>query len=136
MDLRQMFQEVLDMPHKERVDLAKQAFSAFAKEFSDKETFTAFLGILVAISAAVDGKVSEEEYQLFIDISGLSFSRNEFFDLVSNNASTEAYELVDEVVDNMSNDGKKGALLFALAFMTSDGELTVNEQKLFAILLN
>ena len=136
MDLKQMFQETVNMSHNERVNLAKASISKLAQELKNDDLTLSFLVGLATICSATDGKVSDSERQLFNDLTGANLSFEEFFNLVSNNTNEEAFEVVNNAVDSLTNDGKSAAVLFALAFLAADEQLTTDEQKLFAILLD
>ena len=136
---RKFYQQMADLAFEERVNMAVQSFDAVWAELkarkvpSDKAV--AIVNMLIAVGVSGDRVTSAEEHELYNAI----FQRNDdyelFYELTNGGAQETMIEMIDSIVDIMSEEGKQAACMLALCFISADGELTPAEIAVFEKLL-
>lgn len=135
-----IFQEFLSLSHAQRVERGRVSagflLSQLEKEgFSDEDQLIV-LASLARFFVSADRSCDEGEYKLFIDITGASLSRQEFFNLTNNGMQRDFVEKLLGFVHTLSEDGKTAAAIFGLAVCSADGEIHENEKAAVAAIYN
>lgn len=101
---------------------------------NSEEAFIVFLS-LVSTFVAADKKVSEEEYNLFVDMTGFKeeVSFEDFKKIMLNLTNKEVVEACDGILDNLPITYKLLALTVGLGFCVSDGKVTKAEERLLEL---
>ena len=137
---REFYQQMADMAFEDRVHLAVQSFDAVWQELKNKgvpaDKAVAIVNMLIAVGVSGDRVTSAEEHELYNAI----FQRNDdyelFYELTNGGAQETMIEMIDSIVDIMSEEGKQAACMLALCFISADGELTPAEIEVFERLLS
>ena len=139
MTLKELMQQVLDLDEAGRLKLAGSSLTTMYEELEkcgvtgDKAGSFVIACIKTFVSA--DRSCSMEEYQFIKKLYNLDMSYDEFFDMTNHGADDDYVTWFDEMIDSFTEDGKYAVCTFGLCILTTDGTLTVEEQKLFARIL-
>lgn len=92
------------------------------------ESFAKFMTIYGSF-VTIDSKVTQEEYELFTKITGVSASYNEFLDAIKDSSKYNVIEAIDQFVD-ANEDMKELVINMGLAICAYDGEISEEEKVL------
>lgn len=92
------------------------------------ESFAKFMTIYGSF-VAIDSKVTQEEYEFFIKITGVSASYDEFLDAIKDSSKYNVIEAIDQFVD-ANEDMKELVINMGLAICAYDGEISEEEKVL------
>ncbi len=137
--LDQLYKAYLALTPEERVSNAKKAYLTLRKELSEKgydqtDSLELILG-LIGVLSCVDGVPGKKEHALFADITKSPITYDQFLHLIQGTKTPEMVEGADHLVDSLSVKGKDAACVFALCFLSADGEIDVYERELFEKLI-
>ena len=133
--LEELFQEYVNLSHVERVKKAIEAsqyiIGVLKENNWEPKDINTFLTCVTILFANADGKIAEEEYSLFKDITKGPITREEFRALADTFDADKFVDDMDEMIDGLPDDIRGAIFQYGLAFLSADDKLTVNEQKLF-----
>lgn len=92
------------------------------------ESFAKFMKIYGSF-VTVDSNVTQEEYELFRKITGVSASYNEFVEAIADSNKYDVIEAIDQFVD-ANLEMKKLVVTMGLVICAYDGEITDEEKVL------
>ena len=92
------------------------------------ESFAKFMKIYGSF-VAVDSNVTQEEYELFRQITGVSASYNEFVEAIADSNKYDVIEAIDQFVD-ANLEMKELVVTMGLVICAYDGEITDEEKAL------
>ena len=135
-----IFQEFLGLSHSERVKRGQVGAGILLDEmekkgFSNEDQMILFAS-LARFFVSADRSCDEGEYRLFIDMTGFSLSRQEFFDLTNNGLQRDFVENLLGFMHTLSEDARSAAAIFGLALASSDGHIHENEKAAVAAIYN
>ncbi len=81
----------------------------------------------ICTALAVDGKFSDLEYQFVKDVTGLTYSYDEFKTVVQNFYSDKWVAATDKLVDACPDEIKQYLISFCLAFVAVDEKISREE---------
>lgn len=117
---------------------AKEAYESLQQEMIragySKDDAVAIACLLIRAAVDADEYASEEEYQLFSEVTGIEADRHEFFGLAKMGSEKGFVKTVDEMVDAFKRPAKQAALKLVKAFIDVDGVRTESEQALLDLL--
>lgn len=128
--LNQLLQRYVNMSYDELLDLAKYSLSQFIGTVingTGTESASKLLAVITAACLGADGKLSALENKFFNDLLDTDDSYAENLEFVRNLGNDEARELVDGLVDSLSDDEKAAAVSFCLCFLAVDETITRDE---------
>lgn len=135
MKIEVLFAEYKNLNKQQLVEKGRAAYAVFGEKmdragYNEKE-IVEFATMLVRLAAGADRYGSQEELDLFQQITGIETDKYEFA-LMSKNANDESFIAgIDAVVDSLAQDAKDAALRFAAIFFASDNHLNEKEIALF-----
>lgn len=139
MTIKEIMQDLLDSSDEERLGLAadslKTIYSELEKCGLDSKDSASFILNSIKLFVSADKECSEEEYQFIKKLYDLKMSYDDFYDLTNHGSDPYFVEKFDELVDAFTVEGKTALCMFGLCILSCDGTLTVDEQKLFARIL-
>jgi len=135
MKIEQLFAEYKGLNKQQLIQKGREAYAKFGeimdrKGYNEKEVVQ-FATMLVRLAAGADRYGSEEELELFQEVTGIKTDKFEFA-LMAKSADDESFiSAIDEIVDSLDKDAKDAALRFAAIFFASDNHLGKKEIELF-----
>ena len=118
--------------HDQLVADGQKAFRLLKDAYGDGAQY--FACLLARMVVDLDNHTTDEEYQLFVDATGIQMSKHEFDNLTKNGRDDAFVNELNDVIDNSTPSGKEAALRFVAIFMVGDKELTDEELALFKVL--
>ena len=129
MTLHEILQDFVNEPYENLVSMAKDAiaelgpiFNDMSKEGNGAQAIIAFM----AVSLAVDGKLSELEYKFVCDVLG-DFTYDEVKTIAAMHYSDEMVEALDDLADNCPTELKSKLVLFCCCFLAVDETISREE---------
>ena len=135
MKIEQLFAEYKGLNKQQLIQKGRAAYAKFGeimdrKGYNEKE-IVQFATMLVRVAAGADRYGSDEELELFQEVTGIKTDKYEFA-LMAKNADNESFvNAIDEIVDSLDQEAKDAALVFAAIFFASDNHLNKKEIALF-----
>ena len=131
MTLNEILQDFVNEPYENLVSMAQEAIVRLRPVLDDlskeEKSGSTILVALMATSLAVDGKLSDLEYQFVCDVLGEDFPREDVKGLAAAHYSDEMMELVDGLVDACSTDLKSTLITFCCCFLAVDETISRDE---------
>lgn len=135
MKLEELFEQYQKLSKDELVAEGHKAYSEFGEKMSEKgyahNEIVAFATMLTRLAAGADRYGSEEELDLFQEVTGIKTDAYEFRAMTKNADDAKFVESIDEIVDSLNAPAKNAALRFAAIFFASDDHLSQKEKDLF-----
>ncbi len=137
--LDELYSAYCDLTFEERVKNCRKAYFKLRGELKKKghgntESLELIIG-LMGVCACVDGVPGRKEYDLFVAVTKSNIAYDQFQHLIQGTKTEAMVEGADHLVDSLSRDGKDAAIVFALCFLSADGEIDLYERQLFEKLL-
>ena len=135
MTFEEIYKRYLNYSHEQRFEAVCASSDAVigaleAAEFTQEEQFK-FFNTLLGVFLASDGKVSNNEAVYYNSLFKTNYSIQELESAFLSCKNPELVEEMDRIIDGMNDELKAHVCVIGLGFLTCDGELTVEEQKLF-----
>ena len=135
MKLQDLFNAYANLNNQERFEAGRKAFErlgvALSKLGYSAEEIASLACSLVRLAAGADKYGSEEEFNLFVKVTGIELDKFEFYAMVKH-ANSEGYVApMDQIVDALNPEAKAAALDFVAFFFSADHELSEAEKALF-----
>jgi len=135
-ELKEIYDQFLGYTHQERINLAANAGGEVVDYLRaagcTDEQCCFYFGSLIAIFLGADGKLTASEADLFNQVLGSNFQPEQLVEVVNNCSNQERFDYVNKVTDSMNDENKKKVLWVLLAVMADDGEISEQEEALFA----
>ena len=128
--LNQLMQKYVNMSYEELLGLAKFSLSQFIGTLVDEagaQTASKIIAVMTAACLGADGKLSALENKFFNDLLDCDDSYADNLAFVQSMGDDEARELVDGLVDRLSDEEKAAAVSFCLCFLAIDETITRDE---------
>ena len=138
MKIEQLFAEYKGLNKQQLIQKGREAYAKFGeimdrKGYNEKE-IVQFATMLVRVAAGADRYGTEEELELFQEVTGIKTDKYEFA-LMAKNADDESFvNAIDEIVDSLDKKAKEAALEFVALFLVSDEKLSAEEERIFKLL--
>ena len=138
-EVRNMCQEILNMDENERLDIGRESLSRMVNGLkglglNGEETTNLILN-LTKLFVSADARCSEEEYQFFVTVTGINISRDEFFEMTNYGKDADFVNGLVELMRNADPDTRTATVLFGVALMSHNGQLSSDELRLIDSLL-
>ena len=131
MTLNEILQNFVNEPYENLVKMAQESIVNLRPVLNDlakeEKGGSKILVALMATSLAVDGKLSDLEYQFVCDVLANDFSREEVKGLVVAHYSDEMVEAIDGLVDACSTELKSSLIVFCCCFLAVDETINRDE---------
>lgn len=112
------------------VETGQQLIELMDMYFGDQDrSFAQFIKIYGSFSS-IDWKITKDEYDLFIKLTGVSASFNEFVKAVKDSYDIDSMMSVDKFIDENPYDFKPLVMKLGLVICAYDGEITLEEKAL------
>lgn len=138
-EVKKMCQEILNMDENERLGLGNEALRRMHNGFKElglnNSEATNLILNLTKLFVSADARCSEEEYKFFVKVTGIEISRDEFFEMTNYGKDADFANGLIELMSNADNDTRTAAVLYGIALMSHNGQLTSDELKLIDSLL-
>ena len=128
--LNQLMQNYVNMSYEELLGLAQFSLSKFIGTIVDEagaQTASKIVAVMTAACLGADGKLSALENKFFNDLLDCDDSYADNLAFVQSMGDDEARELVDGLVDRLSDEEKAAAVSFCLCFLAIDETITRDE---------
>ncbi|MCR5112562.1 MAG: hypothetical protein K6A63_01345 [Acholeplasmatales bacterium] len=133
--LHDLFQETVNSTFDEKVEMGKSALKDIVEILAahdlDKDDVSSIVLALVMLFTGADGELSEQEHMLLNEIVDAYLNPEELYELMQDGSEPEFIESIKRVVLSLSLEERMPFVIFGLSILTSDDELTVQEQELF-----
>ena len=115
-----------------RRSICQGAYEKIIEELSanDTKTITNFIVALLKVAISADRSLTQEEYDLFCDVTGESADPDEFYEITNGGSDPRFIKIVDDEIDHFTEEAKFACCTFVLCFVSSDGKITKDEEKL------
>ena len=115
-----------------RRSICAGAYEKIIEELSvnDAETITTFIISLLKVAISADRSLTQEEYDLFCEVTGNYVDPDEFYEITNGGSDPRIVNAVDEEIDHFTDEAKFACCTFVLCFVSSDGNITKDEEKL------
>lgn len=115
-----------------RRSICQGAYEKIIEELSvnDSEAIANFVVGLLKVAISADRSLTQEEYDLFCDVTGNYVDPDEFYEITNGGSDPRVIKAVDEEVDHFTDEAKFACCTFVLCFVSSDGKITKDEEKL------
>lgn len=131
MSLNEILQNFVNEPYETLVGMAKEAIVNLRPVLNDlvkeEKGGSKILVALMATSLAVDGKLSDLEYQFVCDVLEEDFSREDVKGLAAAHYGDEMIAAIDGLVDACSTDLKSTLIVFCCCFLAVDETINRDE---------
>lgn len=138
-ELRELFQETLDMPEQARIELAQKSAHnitmAMLEDGYDEKQIVYALAATFKLFCSADRNVNDAEYNLWLRITGLNQSPQEFFDMVNCGSDPKYVKAYTDLYKTFSAETKSDLCVLGLCICANDNTMTASEQQLLADLL-
>ena len=139
MDLTELLRKVLYTEGKDRLNLARKSFDVMIKELPrfgiEEENYGAFAVELIKLFVRADKVVEFEEYTFLSELLNFNLTFEAFKKRMTSPQNELFLNIIDDLIDQFSPEGKEAVCTFGLCLLESDDVLTAEEQKLFDRLL-
>lgn len=130
MQLNELLQEFVNLSYEDILAIARERLGELLPVFNQaaKDGDGAkFALLLMGTSLAVDGKLTEKEYNFVNDLLGNKFTYDETKQMVELHYNADFLELADQVVDSCSGALKASLLTFCTCFLAVDETISRDE---------
>ena len=138
-EIRKMCQEILNMDEEERLGLGSESLRKMINGLKglelNGEEITNLILNLTKLFVSADGRCSQEEYEFFVKVTGIKLSTDEFFDMTNYGKDEEFANGLVELMRAADLDTRTATVLFGIALMSHNGQLSSDELKLIDSLL-
>ena len=141
LELEQIYQEYLNMDEATRVGRGKIAASKILYYLINEAGLTkreavVILICIIKLFVSYDKMVTEEECNLFNEVTGTEFSLEKFKGIVDDKVDAEDTAALDGIIDAFPTLLKGEVCVLGLLFLASDGKISEEEREIFERVMN
>ena len=141
LELEQIYQEYLDMDEATRVGRGKIAASKILYYLINEAGLTkreavVILICIIKLFVSYDKMVTEEECNLFNEVTGTEFSLEKFKGIVDDKVDAEDTAALDGIIDAFPTLLKGEVCILGLLSLASDGKISEEEREIFERVMN
>ncbi len=126
----QLMQNYVNAPYSVLLSVAVESLNKVMpvfNEIADDGNGASVVLPFICTALAVDGRFSELEYKFVKDVTGLTYSYEDFKNVIQNFYSDEWIAATDKLVDACPDEIKNSLISFCLAFVAVDETITREE---------
>lgn len=130
-EMRELFQEVLNMTKEEKIAYARVALLELNKGMkaggASNDDITYFLLLLVKLLVSADQVCDIKEYDFFMQTTFIPVEKEKFFEITNGGADPSFKEEMMETLKKFGNEELFNVAQFAVAFLACDNKLEREE---------